>query len=74
MVQKKTCKRLFLFEPALLPIIEAQSKALGCAGSRKSSVSDIARRAIKTLILQRCPNLKNIEEVDWTEVYTAYFV
>jgi hypothetical protein len=69
--QTKTAKRNVLMEPALVPVLKAQSEAMGCAGHKTQSISDILRRSAKTLMLKHQPNLRNLKEIDWTEVYTS---
>lgn len=65
--EKKDCRRFVLFEPSLLRIIERQSENMYTGSGRHKSISDYFRKAVKEKMLRECPNLENIEEIDWKE-------
>jgi hypothetical protein len=69
--KEKTMSKHFVYmEDALWKLLRQLSLLNGCTSHHETgSASEAARKYIKTAIVKINPQLKNIKDIDWNELY-----
>lgn len=61
--------RMVYAEPELWRLLRRLSIHYGCFHKESGSSSEVMRRGVKTWLLKKEPQLKNIKDINWDELY-----
>lgn len=67
--KNKMVKKFVYAEPAFWELLNRLSTTHGCTHHKTGSMSETFRRFAKTGLIKKSPNLKNVVDINWDEMY-----